>query len=293
MDQIDGMRTFVAVVETGSFSAASKRLGISNKLVSKYIATLEARLRMKVLHRTTRSMSLTSEGRTYLEGCRRVLSEIDALESSLDFSGEFKGKIRIAAPLTYGETVVTKAALAFMQAHPKMVIEIDMSDEYVDLAQGGYDVAIRIGALKDSSLKARKLGETNLFVVAAPSYIDVHGEPTHPDELSAHICIRDANNPDPNRWPFLIEGKTVHIPVAGPFIANSAPACLLPTYAGKGIYICPNVFLRDDLESGRLVRLLSGFHSRTIGIHALRLSSEHQNPKVAAFVEFMRKQFGS
>lgn len=291
MDQIDGMRTFVAVVETGSFSAASKRLGMSNKLVSKYITTLESRLKVNLLHRTTRSMSLTPEGRTYLEGCRRVLSEVDALESSLDGSGDFTGKIRIAAPLTYGETVVTKAALAFMEAHPKMVIEIDLSDEYADLAQGGYDLAIRIGALKDSSLKARKLGETDLIVVASPSYIDVHGVPTHPDELSAHICIRDANNPDPNRWPFLIEGKMVHIPVTGPFIANSPPACLLPTYAGKGVFICPDVFLGDDLESGRLVRLLSGFYSRTIGIHALRLPSAHQNPKVTAFVEFMRNQF--
>lgn len=293
MDQIDGMKTFVAVVESGSFSAAGKRLDISNKLVSKYIASLESRLGTSVIHRTTRSMSLTQEGRTYLEGCRRVLSEVEALASAMDQSGELKGKLRIAAPLTFGETTLAKIAMMFMEAHPAVVIEFHLSDDYVDIAQGGYDLAIRIGTLRDSSLKSRKLGETHLLVVAAPSYIDKHGAPKHPEELSTHICIRDSNNPDPNRWPFLVDGKIVHVPIAGPFIANSPPACLVPVYAGKGILICPDVFLKDDLQSGRLVHLLPGFHSRTINIQALRLPSENQNPKVKAFVEFMRQNLSS
>jgi len=281
------------VVEAGSFSAAGKRLGITNKLVSKYVATLESRLGTSVLHRTTRSMSLTPEGRNYLEGCRRVLSEVDALEASLDMSAGLKGFLRVAAPLTFGETVVAEAALNFMESHPEVVVEIDMSDHYADLADGGYDLAIRIGALKDSSLKSRKLGETDLLVVATPDYIAGHGAPSHPEELSAHSCIRDANNPDPNRWPFLVEGKVIHIPVSGPFIANSAPACLVPTYAGKGIFICPEVFLGDDLESGRLVRLLPAFHSRTIAIQAVHLPSAYRKPKVSAFIDTMREQLRS
>lgn len=289
MDKIDGMRTFVAVVEAGSFAAASKRLGMTGKLASKYIATLEAQLRMNLLHRTTRSMSLTHDGRIYLQGCRRVLNEIDLLDISLESSSGLKGTLRVAAPLTFGETVVAAAVLEFMDSHPEVTVELQLSDEYVDLAEEGFDLAVRIGTLKDSSLVARKLGEARLLVVAAPSYIKRHGAPIHPDELSTHICIRDANNPDPNRWPFLIKGRQVQIPVAGPFVANSPPACLLPTRAGKGIFICPDVFLGDDLTRGRLVQLLPGFPSRTIAIQTVQLPSAFGKPKVSAFINHLRK----
>jgi len=284
------MRTFVAVVEAGSFTAAGKRLGISNKLVSKYISKLERRLNTNLLYRTTRSLSLTTEGRDYLEGCRRVLGEVDALDGAMNPAGKLKGKLRVAAPITFGDTFVASAATKFMEAHPDVTIEIDLSDVYADLAEGGYDLAIRIGELQDSSLIARKLGQTEVIVVAAPAYLEAHGTPVHPDELTSHACIRDANNPDPNRWPFVVEGQTVRIPVAGPYIANSPPACLVPTYAGKGIFICPDVFLGQDLEDGRLVRLLSGYPSRTIPIQAVQLPSAFKNPKVAAFVKIMQER---
>lgn len=290
MDRIDGMRAFVSVVGSGSFTGAGKRLGISNKLVSKYIGTLEAQLGVKLLHRTTRSQSLTNEGRTYLEGCRKVLGEFEALNLMMDPSGGFSGLLRIAAPLTFGETIVASAALVFMEAHPDVTVEIDLGDRHVDLAEGGYDLAIRMGALKDSSLIALKLGSTEFVTVAAPSYIERRGAPLHPDDLSEHDCILDTNNPDPNRWPFFVEGQIVQIPVSGSYIANSPPACLVPAYAGKGVYHCPEVFLGDDLDTGRLVRLLIGFPSRTLDIHAVQLPSAYRNPKVTAFVEILRAQ---
>ena len=290
LDQIDGMRTFVAVVEAGSFSAASKRLGITNKLASKYIATLESRLGMNLLHRTTRSMSLTPEGRSYLEGCRKVLNEVELLETSLDASAGLKGTLRIAAPLTYGDTVVSAAAQSFLAAHPEVTVELVLSDQYVDLAEGGFDLAVRIGDLKDSRLIVQKLGETDLKVVAAPSYIEQFGAPTHPSQLTDHTCIRDANNPDPNRWPFLIDGQLVQIPVSGPFITNSPPACLMPTRSGKGIFICPDAFLTEDLKTGRLRHLLTDFPSRTISIQTVQLPSAFRKPKVKAFIEALRKE---
>lgn len=289
MDKIDGMRTFVAAVESGSFAAASVRLGISGKLVSKYIAKLEADLGMSLLHRTTRSMSLTHDGRIYLEGCRRVLNELDLLDMSLEASSGLKGTLRVAAPLTFGETVVAAAALDFMVDHPDVTVELHLSDEYVNLAEEGFDLAVRIGTLKDSSLVARKLGEAKLLVVAAPSYIQRHGKPEHPAELSSHICIRDANNPDPNRWPFLVEGKQIHVPVNGPFISNSPPACLVPARAGKGIFICPDVFLTNDLREEKLVQLLTPFPSRTIAIQAVQLPSAFSKPKAAAFIQVLKK----
>ncbi len=290
MDRIDGMQSFVAVVESGSFAAAGQRLGISNKLVSKRVAQLENMVGLNLLHRTTRSMSLTHEGERYLEGARRVLAELEQLETEFDASEGLKGIVRVAAPLTYGDTAVAKAASRFVEQHPDVTVELDLSDHYADLAKGGFDIAIRIGALSDSSLVVRKLGETHMKVVATPSYLEEHGAPSHPAELSDHICIRDANNPDPNRWPFQIEGQTVQVPVSGPYLANSPPACLVPTRAGSGIFICPDVFLGDDLETGRLVQLFPEFHSRTLPIQSVQLPSAFRKPRVRAFVEFMREE---
>lgn len=293
MDRIDGMQSFVAVVESGSFVAAGQRLGISNKLVSKRVAQLENMVGLNLLHRTTRSMSLTHEGERYLEGARRVLAELEQLETDFDASEGLKGIVRVAAPITYGDTAVAEATNRFVEQHPKVTVELDLSDHYVDLAKGGFDIAIRIGALNDSSLVVRKLGETHMKVVATPAYLAKRGAPSHPAELSDHICIRDANNPDPNRWPFQIEGQTVQVPVSGPFLANSPPACLVPTRAGRGIFICPDVFLGDDLETGKLVEILPEFQSRTIPIQSVQLPSAFRKPRVKAFVECMLEEIRS
>ncbi len=289
MDRIDGMQSFVAVVETGSFAAAGERLGISNKLVSKRVARLENMLGMSLLHRTTRSMSLTHEGERYLEGARRVLVELEELENEFEDTQGYKGVIRVAAPITYGDSAVAEAATRFIAVHPNVTIELDLSDQYVDLAKGGFDIAIRIGKLSNSSLVVRKLGEADMKVVAAPSYLEKHGTPEHPTELTNHICIRDANNPDLNRWPFQIEGQKVQVPIAGPFVANSPPACLMPALAGQGIFICPDVFLADHIEEGRLVHILPEFRSRTLPIQSVQLPSTFRKPRVRAFVDILRQ----
>jgi DNA-binding transcriptional LysR family regulator len=293
LDRIDGMQSFVAVVETGSFAAAGQRLGISNKLVSKRVAGLEAQLGMSLLYRTTRSMSLTHEGQRYLEGARRVLAELEQLETEFDGTQGLQGIVRIAAPIAFGDTAVAKAANRFVEQNPNVSIELELSDHYVDLAKGGFDIAIRIGKLSDSSMIVRKLGESNMRVVAAPSYLEKHGVPEHPTQLSEHICIRDANNPDPNRWPFDVEGQQIQVPVSGPFLANSPPACLVPTHAGLGIFICPDVFLGDDLETGRLVELFPDCHSRTLPIQSVQLPSAFRKPRVKAFVQIMRDEIRS
>lgn len=293
LDKIEGMKSFVAVVETSSFAAAGQRLGISNKLVSKRVAQLENQLGIKLLHRTTRSMSLTHEGERYLEGARNVLGELEKLESEFDTSLGLKGIVRVAAPITYGDSAVARAATRFVDQHPEVTVELGFSDRYVDLAKGGFDIAIRIGTLSDSSLIVRKLGETRMKVVAAHSYIAQHGTPSHPSELSDHICIRDSNHPDPNRWPFQIEGQTVQVPITGPLMANSAPACLVAARAGHGIFNCPDVFLEDDLETGKLVELLPQFLSRSIPIQSVQLPSAFRNPRVRAFVEFMKQEINS
>ncbi len=288
MDSLDGMRTFVAVVETGSFTAAGKRLGISNKVASKYIAILEDQMKVNLLHRTTRSLSLTNEGRTYLQGCRKVLAAMDALALDMDPSGGLSGVLKISAPLALGETVVAQTALKFMEQYPDVVVHLEMSDHIVDLAEGGYDLAIRMGALKDSSLVARKLTTTDFLAVASPEYLARYGEPLHPADLADHSCVRDINAPDLNRWPFFVEGQLIHVPVSGAYLANSPEACLAPVFAGKGIYHCPEIFLADACETGRLVQVLAGFRSLALDIHAVQLPSAYRNPKVAAFIELLR-----
>lgn len=289
MDQIDGMRTFIAVAECKSFTAAGKRLGISNKLVSKYIGALEARLHIKLVHRTTRSLSISNEGQRYLEGCRRVLEEIDALEDSMRMTGSLYGQFKIAAPLTYGETIVSGAVVEFQKKHPEVVIEIEMSDKHVDLAEGGFDLAVRMGSLKDSSLIAQKIASSKYITIASPKYLELFGSPKHPSDLSSHMCIRDSNNIDPHAWPYFDNGQLIHIPVKGPYIANSAPACLSMAVAHRGIYHCPEVFLKDEIKSGHLKQLFANFPSRELTIYAVHLPSSHKNPKVIEFVRELKK----
>ncbi|WP_306154242.1 LysR family transcriptional regulator [Roseovarius sp. MMSF_3281] len=284
------MQSFVAVVETGSFVAAGQRLGLSNKLVSKRLAQLEQDIGMTLLHRTTRSMSLTHEGTRYLEGARRVLAEFEQLENEFDAADGLKGVIRIAAPTTYGETTVARAASRFTEEHPNVTVELALSDRYEDLAKGGFDVAIRIGHLSGSSLIVRKLGETRMKVVAAPAYLKAHGTPEHPADLGDHICIRDTNSTDPNRWSFCIEGQTIQVPVSGPFLANSPSACLAPVRAGMGIFTCPDIFLADDLSTGRLVELFPNTHAESLPIQSIHLPSAFRKTRVKAFVDVMQRE---
>lgn len=290
MDRIAGLQSFVAVVETGSFVSAGQRLGISNKLVSKRVAQLEQDIGMALLHRTTRSLSLTHEGARYLEGARRVLAELEQLENEFDASDGLKGVIRIAAPTKYGETTVARAARRFAEQHPNVTVELALSDRYEDLAKGGFDVAIRIGHLSDSSLIVRKLGETRMKVVAAPAYLRAHGTPDHPADLSDHTCIRDTNSPDPNRWSFNIAGQTIQVPVSGPFLANSPSACLVPVRAGMGVFTCPDIFLADDLSTGRLVELFPDTHAETLPIQSIHLPSAFRKTRVKAFVDVMQRE---
>ena len=293
VDTIDGMRTFVAVVETGSFTAAGRRLGLSNKLVSKYVAALETRAGAKLLHRTTRSLSLTGDGRTYLDGCREVLASLERLDAAMSAGDELGGTLRVAVPTTFGETVVAAAALRFAREHPGVSLEMDFSDGYVDLAAGGHDLAVRVGELGDSSLVARRLGETALVVVASPGYLARRGRPARPEALAGHECLRDANASDPSRWPFRVGGRTVRVAVAGRLLANNVRACLAFARAGRGVLLCPDVFLGDDLEAGRLVRLLEDFPSGTVPIRAVRLPSAFESPKASAFVEALRAELAA
>ncbi len=293
MDLIDGMRTFAAVVEAGSFTAAADRLGISKKLASKYVAELEARLRVRLLHRTTRSLSLTEAGRRYYPRCVELLSDLDDLESCLrEGESGLIGTLRVAAPVTFGELYVQPLLAAFRQQHPDLEIDLRLNDRYVDLASEGFDLAIRIGALEDSSILARKLGRTELWAVASPEYLEAAGLPETPHELAGHVCIRDTNLKSGNSWPFSVNGQLVRIPIAGGFMVNSATAVRALALAGEGITLTADYAVAADVAEGRLLRILEAFPSTTLDIQAVFLDARRMPARTRAAVEALATGLG-
>ncbi len=293
MDVIDGMRTFVSVVETGSFTAAADRLGISRKLVSKYVAQLENRLGTRLLHRTTRTLGLTDAGRAYYSRCASLIEAFDELECSVQSLGEsLRGTLRLAAPATFGELYLLPILPAFRRDHPDLIIDLQPSDRFIDLAGEGIDLALRIGNLPDSGLIARKLARTELWAVASPAYLAANPLPRSPSDLRMHHCICDTNMRTGGAWPFVQGGQVRKIAVKGKYMVNSARAVRDLALAGEGIGLCPDYVVAPDVVSGRLRRLLADHDSQSLDIHAVFLDARHMPPKVRLFLDFLVWKFG-
>ena len=286
------MRTFVAAVDAGSFTAAADRLGVSKKLVSKYVGQLEDRLRIKLLHRTTRTLSLTAAGERYYAECLEVLERFDALEAAVrsDVS-EIAGDIRISAPASFGELFIQPLLIAFQQENPGVRVNMRFSDRFVDLAEDGFDLAIRIGTLSDSSMIARRLAQIELWAVAAPDYLRSAGCPETPRDLVQHDCIRDTNLRSGSGWPFQVDGVTRKIAVSGPFSVNGAAATRDLALAGRGITLVPNYAVARDVSEGRLQRVLADYPSLTLDIHVVYLDARHMPPRVRAAIDFLTARF--
>jgi len=294
MDLVDGMRVFVASVETGSFSGAASRLGMSPKLASKYMAELEARLGTQLLHRTTRRLGLTAAGEQLMARATDWLNDLDDMTGTLrEARRGLSGTLRISAPVTYGELQLMSLLHRFRAPHPDLVVDLRLSDRFVDLAAEGIDVAIRIGRLGDSALVARKLGETSLVLVAAPAYLDREGRPKALSDLSHHVCIRDTNMRGDGAWP-LIEGDEMQrIAVAGPYLVNSARLACDLTVAGEGIALCPDYVVRADLASGRLEHVLPDIAGPRLDIHAVYLGQRRLARRTRAFLDFVAEAMKS
>ncbi len=294
MDLVDGMRTFVAAVKTGSFTAASERLGISKKLVSKYVAQLEYRLGVRLLHRTTRKLSLTEAGRRYYDGSVELLEDLDALEGTLLSQDKaLAGTLKIAAPTSFGELYVLPLVRQFKQLNPELTVDLRLSDRYADLADEGIDVAVRIGSLDDSNLISRRLIGSEIWVVASPEFIQQNGEPKTPGELEDFDSIRDTNSRSGHFIPFEVDGHMQKIPIDGKFLVNSAMAVKELALLGEGIGIGPDFVVWSDVESGHLVRLLPGFSSWTMDISAVFLNTHYMPARQRLFMDFLVDSFRS
>jgi DNA-binding transcriptional LysR family regulator len=294
LDRVTGMQVFVRVAMLGSFSAAARALDLSQTMVTKHVAALEDRLGVKLLHRSTRKLVLTEGGRNYLTACERILAEIEEAEASASLDRiEPRGTLRLNVPLTFGFRQVVPALTEFSRLYPAVSFDLGLADRYVDLMEEGWDLAIRIGQLKDSSLVARRLAACRTIVCAAPAYLKQHGIPQTPDDLARHNCLAYTlpSAIGANRWSFGTEGDIV-VPIQGNLRANNGDALLAAAVAGQGLIYQPTFIVGDSLREGSLVPVLSNYPTYEPAIHAVLPSGRQAPAKVRAFVAFLAERFG-
>ena len=292
MDTIDGMRTFAAVAAAGSFTEGGRRLGLSTKLVSKYVRQLEQRLGVQLLSRTTRSVRLTDVGQAYYERCLGLLDEFDEIEAAVqDRQAQPKGRIRITAPTSFGELDLTRALAAFLRDQPGIAIDLQLTDRHVSLVEEGFDLGIRIGALEDSAMIARKLAPARVVVCAAPDYLARAGRPAHPADLADHPCIVDTNFRVAPHWPFIVDGERISVKVAGRFTVNTPRAASEMAIAGLGIALCPLYAAGPAVEAGRLEILFAMHEAFDFAIYAIYPPNRHLTGRVRALVDHLAAAF--
>jgi DNA-binding transcriptional LysR family regulator len=293
LDRVTSMQVFVRVAALGSFSAAARALHLSQTMVTKHVAALESRLGVKLLHRSTRSLTLTEGGRDYLAACERILAEIEEAEASASLDRiEPRGTLRLNVPLTFGFRQIVPALAEFSSHYPALTVDLGLADRYVDLIEEGWDLAIRIGRLKDSSLVVRRLAPCRVAVCGAPSYLEAHGTPKTLDDLSNHNCLGYTlpSAANANRWLFGKDGDIV-VPIKGSLRANNGDALLAAALAGQGLICQPTFLIGDSLRNGSLVRVLTDYPNQELGVHAVLPSGRQAPAKVRAFTEFLADRF--
>jgi len=287
MDRLNAMRTYRAVVETGGFSAAARHLGLSKAAVSKQVAELEAHFGTALLHRTTRRLNATDAGRRYFENCVRLLDELNDVEAEVRNSqAEPSGRLRISAPVNFGNAVLSPVICAVMQRYPKLEVQVELNDRFVDLIEEGFDVALRIRTnLPDSSLIARRLCQITRSVCAAPSYLKRMGTPKAPEELKNHACLIYSLSTSPFDWKFGAGNRTVTVRVNGGIQSNNGQFLMSFLHAGLGIALLPDFTVGEDIRAGRLKRILENYPVEPHDLYVVYPANRHQSPKLRAFME--------
>lgn len=284
--QWEGISEFVNVAETESFTLASKKMSISTAQVSRQVSALEQRLSIKLLYRTTRKVSLTEEGRVFYQHCRSVLDGLDAAERAItNLQSKPQGKIKLTAPVTYGEQQVLPLVNNFIKVYPDIEVTAYLSNQQVDLVEQGYDLAIRLGKLSDSTLMAKKLGQRTNYLCASPSYIATYGVPHSLSELNKHSCLLGTLD----YWHFIVEGKEKQIKVNGRLRYNSGFALVDAALKGLGIVQLPDYYIRDHVQRGELITLLDNVREPDEGIWAVYPQNRHLSPKIRLLVDYLAK----
>lgn len=291
-DRLQEMRVFKAVVDAGGFTAAALVLDVSQPFVSQSIGNLERRLGVQLLHRSTRTQRLTSEGKRFLSSCNLVLEAIEQAEAEIR-SSEPTGDLRVSAPQAFGIDQIVPALPGFITMYPKLAVRFSLSDSLVNLIEDNVDVAVRMGHLQDSSLRSRKLCNLQRIIVAAPDYIARHGLPLTPQGLDHHRCLLwEAPRDHLNQWPFIVNGKLEKIPVRGGFRSSDGSTLFELCVAGIGIMRLAEHLALPAIRSGKLVPLLSDYQALDdTAIYAVYLPERQLIPRIRAFVDYLVEVF--
>lgn len=293
MDRLTAMEVFVRIVETGSFSAVARDLDMTQPTVSKQLTALERQLKTRLLNRTTRQLSLTEAGSAYYESSKRIIDAVREAEGNLgQLQTELTGVLRINTSIGLGQVYIAPMVLKFQAQHPGLSIDLSYSDRFVDLVEEGIDVAIRVGRLNDSSLAARRIGSAARSVIATPAYLEKHGEPKVPQDLSTgHNCLLYAYLSTGNEWTFHGPEGEIRVKVSGNFRSNNGEAIRQWVFADRGIAVSPDWLILKELEDGRLKAILTEFAPPPAEIHAVYPSARHVSAKVRVVTEFLRSEF--
>ena len=293
MDRLNGMKTFVEVVNSEGFTAAANKIGLSRAQVSKSVMQLEAHLGARLLNRTTRRVSLTEIGRVYYERCKDILNDIDEIEGLAgEQSGQPQGTLRVAVPTSFGVLQLNKAIPGYINKYPEVRISMSLNDRFVDVVAEGFDLAIRIAALEDSSLVARRIAPCKRVLVASPDYLAHHGEPKVPQDLAIHRCLVYANDLHAGSWTLAGDEGPEVIRVNGPVCADNGDLLKEAAVAGLGVTLLPTFIVGPELRAGRLVQVLAAYCPDEISVFAVFPSRRYVSAKVRTFVDYLADCFG-
>jgi len=292
MDRFLEMQTFNAVVDAGSFVKAADALDMSKAAVSRYVVDMETRLGVRLLHRTTRKLSLTEEGQVFYARSKELLAELleaeDEITSRRDAAS---GLLRINAPFTFGILHLAPLWGVFRALHPKVTLDVTLADRLVDLVEEGYDVAIRIATLENSSLVSKKLATTRMVLCASPAYLAQHGTPLHPSELTQHAVISYSYWSTRDEWKFTGPEGPVSVRTQPCMHTNNGDTCRAAALAHQGVILQPTFLVGADLAEGTLVELMPQYQSLEMGIYAVYPTRKHVSAKVRALIEFLSTHF--
>ena len=280
----EGVSEFVAVAETNSFTGAANKLKTSVAQISRRVSSLEERLAVKLLHRTTRKVSLTEAGQLYYQQCKHLVEGLELAELAVtQMQAEPKGVLKVTAPVTYGEVNLAPLLHQFIEKYPQVNLDLNLTNQKLDLIEQGVDVAIRLGRLQDSSLIAKRLSSRQLYVCASPTYLDRSGEPHTLSELSHHQCLVGTAD----YWHFKEQKREKSLRVSGRIKCNSGFALVDAAKRGLGLVQLPDYYVQEALDNGELVEVLTDYRDDREGIWALYPQNRNLSPKVRLLIDFL------